>query len=116
MKRIVSVLTAAAAAALGLCLAPKTYAVPEAPDVELTVENHDRASMKWEDNGADGYTVYKRIEGSWTAVGDEKDCEYVDKGPLSENNEYTVFSYRIEQGEKIYGNYDYRGISIEVSD
>lgn len=88
MKRIVSVLTAAAAAALGLCIAPKTYAVPDAPDVELTVENHDRASMKWEDNGADGYTVYKLKDGKYKKLKDfyKLDCTMKN---LKADTEYT---------------------------
>ena len=65
---------------------------------------------------ADGYIVYRKDNNEWVIVGESNTDQFIDKDYKNGVNTYTVLSYRNDNGKKVYGNYDYKGISVEVKE
>ena len=74
-------------------------------------------TLNWEEvKDADGYIVYRRQEGGFKRICEiNTSLSYTDdtaeKGKVYT---YTVLSYREDNGTGYYGNYDYKGLEIEV--
>ena len=84
----------------------------------LSVEKNDAGvHTQWQKvDNADGYLVYRNNGNEWIELADVSDkTEYIDKSAQEGINTYTVMSYRKENGQIKYGNYDYKGMSIEVT-
>ena len=88
----------------------------EAPELVSIEQVNNDVSINWNIvNDADGYCVYRKNDNGWEKVLDVSDSlNYVD-GSCEKNKSYTytVISYR-NSTDKIYGNYDYKGLTIEV--
>ena len=85
----------------------------------LSVEKNDAdVHIQWQKvDNADGYLVYRNNGSEWVELADVSDkTEYIDKSAQEGINTYTVMSYRKENGQIKYGNYDYKGMSIEVTE
>lgn len=86
------------------------------PELIGVTKNSESISIKWlKVENADGYLVYRKNNDIWIKIADTSDDEYIDKDYLDGSNNYTVISYRYDNGVIKYGNYDYKGINIEVN-
>ncbi len=87
------------------------------PKLGSLVKKDGSNLLSWDAaQGADAYAVYRKQGDVWTRIYEGSNLSYEDKD-IDEGTEYkyTVISYRIENGEPIYGNYDYKGLSGEVT-
>ncbi len=88
-----------------------------APNNLKASANKSTVTVSWERvSGADGYAVYRRIgNGAWSLINETVKTNYLDT-PVNKKNTYyyTVVPYKIVDGEKIYGNYLYNGIKVNV--
>ena len=83
------------------------------PILNELVKEGSGVKLSWQEVGdADGYAVYRLIDNKWEKLTETSSLEYFDN-TYDENARYTVFSYRIKDGNKYYGNYDYRGLSLK---
>ena len=72
-------------------------------------------SVRWDSVGnADGYAVYKKLgDGAWSLMADTADTSCLDTDVKAEAGySYTVVPYKTVEGEKMYGNFLYKGIYI----
>lgn len=65
---------------------------------------------------ADGYLVYRRQAGKpWEALGEATETCYTDlTAEMGKKYDYTVVPYREADGGRVFGNFDYHGISVHV--
>lgn len=72
--------------------------------------------LRWKEvENADGYLVYRKENSEWIRIGDVTGTEFSDSECLEGLNTYTVISYRNDNGVIKYGNYEYKGIGVEVN-
>ena len=83
------------------------------PELVSALTSNKGVELNWEEvSEADGYTVYRNDGSTWVALTDLSDTQYIDTD--TKQGRYTVFSYRLDGNDKIYGNYDYQGIEAGV--
>ena len=86
------------------------------PELLSAEYRNGSVTMKWnETENADGYLVYRKENNEWIRIGDVSGTEYSDSDCLDGLNTYTVISYRNDNGVVRYGNYEYKGIGVEVN-
>lgn len=86
------------------------------PELVSAIQKNDCVEVKWNTvENADGYLVYRKTDNEWIRVSDTKELSYSDTECVSGVNTYTVISYRNDNGVTKYGNYDYKGINVEVN-
>ncbi len=87
------------------------------PKLVSLKQDKDSVTLEWEEvDGADGYIVYRKEENGFKRLAESSDPssykdESIEKG---KTYVYTVLSYREANGVRKYGNYDYKGLEIEV--
>jgi len=87
----------------------------ERPELVSAVYDDGSVTIKWNEvENADGYLVYRKENNEWIRVGDTESTEYSDSECAKGTNLYTVISYRNDNGVIRYGNYEYKGIGVEV--
>ncbi len=87
----------------------------ERPELVSAVYDDGSVTIKWNEvENADGYLVYRKENNEWIRVGDTENTEYSDSECAEGTNLYTVISYRNDNGVIRYGNYEYKGIGVEV--
>ncbi len=88
------------------------------PSKEIACELTETGiSVSWNRvENADGYVVYKyTANDGWIAVGDTVNAEYTDPDITEKTTySYTIVPYRIENEQKLYGNYLYNGVKINT--
>ena len=86
------------------------------PVISKVEQVNDHVIVEWDNvENADGYYVYRKSDDGFKKVSDViTDNRYEDDSVDAGEYTYTVIPFRNDGGRKLYGNYDYRGISIEV--
>ena len=85
------------------------------PESLSATYSDDSVSLKWDEvKNADGYAVYRKTDTEWKLIGETQEKSFTDNEPLKGINTYTVISYRNDSGNRKYGNYNYKGIEVEV--
>ena len=85
--------------------------------------NDEGVEFTWtRTNGADGYAVFRRTNGDgsgWDCIaelGNDAD-RYTDTGAQRNTSySYTVIPFGLAGGEKAWGNFDYRGLSVNAEE
>lgn len=84
------------------------------PSLEAKVVT-DKVTISWNNvENANGYCVYRKENGTWNMIGETQENSFTDENVTQGLHTYTVISYRKENDAKFYGNYEYRGIEVEV--
>ena len=85
------------------------------PESLSATYSDDSVSLKWDEvRNADGYAVYRKTDNEWKLIGETQEKSFTDNEPLNGVNTYTVVSYRNDNGNRKFGNYNYKGIEVEV--
>ena len=85
------------------------------PELVSAEYRNGSVALRWKEvENADGYLVYRKENNEWIRIGDVADTEYSDGDCWDGLNTYTVISYRNDGGAIKYGNYEYKGIGVEV--
>ena len=85
------------------------------PESLSATYSDDSVSLKWDEvKNADGYAVYRKTDNEWKLLGETQEKSFTDNEPLNGVNTYTVVSYRNDNGNRKFGNYNYKGIEVEV--
>ena len=85
------------------------------PESLSATYSDDSVSLKWDEvKNADGYAVYRKTDTEWKLIGETQEKSFTDNEPLNGVNTYTVVSYRNDNGNRKFGNYNYKGIEVEV--
>ena len=72
----------------------------------------DCTTITWDPiDGADGYAVYRRDGEKWEPAGETDQQSFADEAKKSSST-YTVVPFRTLNGEKYYGHFDVKGISL----
>ena len=91
------------------------YAMDKPQSLDAQVENGN-VSLTWSGvDEADRYFVYRKTDGGFLKIGETSELSFTDKNVDKNVYTYTVLSLKEENGEMIYGNYDYRGVKVEVN-
>ena len=89
----------------------------EFPVLSSIKQENDTVTVNWSETpGADGYIVYRNEGNGFERVFEtDTDLLFSDKDiEKGKTYTYTVLSYREDNGKRLYGNYDYKGLTIEV--
>ncbi|MBQ6334433.1 MAG: hypothetical protein IJI46_05145 [Erysipelotrichaceae bacterium] len=85
------------------------------PELLSLVKENDSNILNWQNvQEADGYVVYRKTDSGFEKVYETGDTSFKDEEVNADMNyTYTVIAYKLENGERVYGDYDYAGLSLK---
>lgn len=87
------------------------------PELLSLKQNGKNTLLEWEAvEGADNYIVYRKDKVGFERIGETTDLSFTDEGLSAGTYTYTVLSSRQENGKQFFGNYDYKGLAVEVKE
>lgn len=87
------------------------------PVLSSIKQENDTVTVNWSEiPGANGYIVYRNEGNGFERVFETDTNLFFSDKDVEEGKTYTytVLSYREDNGRRLYGNYDYKGLTIEV--
>ena len=91
---------------------------PKMPKLENIIPAYNAITFKWSTvSNADGYQVYRKVNsGKWKSVKTTTGLVYKDKDTKAGYKySYTVKTYKLIDGKKVYSGYDKRGLSGKLN-
>ena len=91
---------------------------PQMPKLETVIPAYNAITFKWSAvSNADGYQVYRKVNsGKWKSVKTTTGLVYKDKDTKAGYKySYTVKTYKLIDGKKVYSGYDKKGLSGKLN-
>ena len=91
---------------------------PKMPKLENIIPAYNAITFKWSTvSNVDGYQVYRKVNsGKWKSVKTTTGLVYKDKDTKAGYKySYTVKTYKLIDGKKVYSGYDKRGLSGKLN-
>ena len=91
---------------------------PKMPKLENIIPAYNAITFKWSTvSNADGYQVYRKVNsGKWKSVKTTTGLVYKDKDTKAGYKySYTVKTYKLIDGKKVYSGYDKKGLSGKLN-
>ena len=91
---------------------------PKMPKLENIIPTYNAITFKWSTvSNADGYQVYRKVNsGKWKSVKTTTGLVYKDKDTKAGYKySYTVKTYKLIDGKKVYSGYDKKGLSGKLN-
>ena len=91
---------------------------PVTPNLKMVIPTYNVITFKWSAvSNADGYQVYRKVNsGKWKSVKTTTGLVYKDKDTKAGYKySYTVKTYKLIDGKKVYSGYDKKGLSGKLN-
>ena len=95
---------------------PAMTTLPALSNLKAASASYNSARISWTKlDNADGYIVYRKVDGKWKRLSVITDSSYTDKNLVcGQSYTYTVRAYKKADGKEIKGDYKKKGVTVKI--